>query len=329
MNRKFIVAFILSLAIILSGCYQDTDSGSTTDIGEDKIAEEKAEIPSQNNEDETAIEESLPVKVTKTSTIAIPKYTGKPYVVLNHNKPQFSKGDFTLKSYEKYSNLDSRGRCGVAIANIGKDIMPTQKRGGIGQIKPTGWKTIKYDSVDGKYLYNRCHLIGYQLSGENANEKNLITGTRAFNVDGMLPFENMVADYVKETGNHVLYRVAPVYKGNNLIASGVQIEARSVEDQGDGILFNVYVYNKQPGITIDYETGESSGNGKIVYSSTVSKKTSSGGKAMFVLNISTRKIHKKTCGSISTMSEKNKKTSYSSVKSLQAQGYEPCKRCNP
>ena len=188
----------------------------------------------------------------------IPAYSGKPYVEINDNVPYFRETDLSVSSYEYYSDLDDLGRCGVVYACIGTDLMPTEERGNIGAVKPTGWHTVKYDVVDGKYLYNRCHLIGYQLSGENANTKNLITGTRYLNVDGMLPFENMVADYVKETGNHVMYRVTPVFEGDNLLASGVQIEAESVEDKGEGILFNVYCYNVQPDVEIDYATGDSS-----------------------------------------------------------------------
>lgn len=187
----------------------------------------------------------------------LPAYSGKPYVEIDGNEPGFTEKNKTKKSFEQYSELDSLGRCGVAYANAGKDLMPTEKRGSIGKVKPSGWHTVKYDIVDGKYLYNRCHLIGYQLTAENANKKNLITGTRSMNVDGMLPFENMVADYVKETGHHVLYRVTPVFEGKKLLAMGVQIEAYSVEDEGDGICFNVFVYNVQPGIKIDYATGES------------------------------------------------------------------------
>ena len=189
----------------------------------------------------------------------IPKYSNKPYVVINNNKPFFTKEEINLAkdSFEKYSELDNLGRCGVAIASVGLDIMPTEKRQSIGSVKPTGWQTVKYDSVDGKYLYNRAHLIGFQLTGENANKKNLITGTRYFNVEGMLPFENMVSDYVKETKNHVLYRVTPLFYKNNLVASGVLMEAISVEDNGEGILFNIYSYNVQPGIKIDYTNGKS------------------------------------------------------------------------
>ena len=188
----------------------------------------------------------------------IPEFSNEPYVVLNDNKPEFTEEDFNKESFEEYSELDYLGRCGPAFAKVDIDTMPTEERGEIGMVKPSGWKTIKYDSVDGKYLYNRCHLIGYQLTAENANERNLITGTRYMNVQGMLPFENMVAEYVRETKNHVLYRVTPIFEGENLVASGVQIEAKSVEDNGEKICFNVYVYNNQPGIKIDYANGDSS-----------------------------------------------------------------------
>ena len=163
----------------------------------------------------------------------------------------------TTKSFETYSTLDGLGRCGTVEAAVGEDIMPTKKREAIGQVKPSGWHTVKYDCVNGKYLYNRCHIIGYQLTGENANKKNLITGTRYLNVDGMLPFEDMVADYVKETGNHVMYKVTPIYEGNNLVADGVEMQAYSVEDSGGGVSFHVYCYNVQPGVEIDYSTGDS------------------------------------------------------------------------
>lgn len=188
----------------------------------------------------------------------VPEYSGQPYVIINDNEPYFDKDDLTTQTFEKYSSLDSLGRCGVAYANIGEETMPTEKRGNIGMIKPSGWQIKKYDFIDGKYLYNRCHLIGYQLSGENANEKNLITGTRYMNIEGMLPFENQVADYVQETGNHVLYRVTPVFEGNHLVADGVLMEAMSVEDRGLDIEFNVFVYNVQPHVKIDYQTGKSS-----------------------------------------------------------------------
>ncbi len=191
------------------------------------------------------------------SVMNVPGFSGEPYVVINNNEPEFNQEDMVTDAYEHYSPLDALGRCGYTMACVGTELMPTEDRGNIGQIKPSGWQTVKYDCVDGKYLYNRCHLIGFQLTGENANEQNLITGTRYLNVEGMLPFENMVADYVKETGYHVIYRVTPVFDGDNLVARGVQMEARSVEDNGQGICFNVYVYNSQPGVDIDYSTGKS------------------------------------------------------------------------
>ncbi|MCI9110699.1 MAG: DNA/RNA non-specific endonuclease [Bacilli bacterium] len=185
----------------------------------------------------------------------IPQYNGQNYIILNNNEPNFEENDYTKISFEKYSNLDYLGRATTAFANISKETMPTEKRGSIGMIKPSGWHTIRYDNIEGKYLYNRCHLIGYQLTGENANEKNLITCTRQMNTKGMLEFENKIADYIKETNNHVLYRVTPIYKDNNLVANGVQIEASSVEDKA--ISFNVFIYNVQDGIEIDYKTGDS------------------------------------------------------------------------
>ncbi|MGN0400265.1 MAG: DNA/RNA non-specific endonuclease [Blautia sp.] len=211
---------------------------------------------SQSSEEKEPVVNTA-VSVSAASLDEIPEYSGEPYVVLQDNVPQFSQEEITENSFEEYSGLDSLGRCGVAVASVGQDLMPTEERGSIGQVKPTGWQSAKYDIVDGKYLYNRCHLIGFQLTAENANKQNLITGTRYMNVDGMLPFENMVADYVKETNHHVMYRVTPVFEGDNLVASGVQMEAYSVEDQGEGISFNVFVYNVQPGISIDYETGAS------------------------------------------------------------------------
>ena len=187
----------------------------------------------------------------------IPEYSGDAYVVLNDNVPDFPEADKgSTTAFEDYSPLDGLGRCGPAYANVCLETMPTEKRGNIGQVKPSGWKTAKYDCVDGKYLYNRCHLIGYQLTAENANKQNLITGTRYLNVIGMLPFENMVADYVHETNNHVLYRVTPIFDGSDLVARGVLMEAWSVEDEGDGVCFNVYCYNVQPGVKIDYATGD-------------------------------------------------------------------------
>lgn len=267
----------------------------------------------------------------------VPAYSGEPYVVLDGNEPAFSQEDRTsTTSFESYSPLDALGRCGTAYANVGTDLMPTEDRGEIGQVKPTGWHTVKYDCVDGKYLYNRCHLIGYQLTGENANEENLITGTRYLNVEGMLPFENLVADYVQETDNHVLYRVTPVFEGNNLVASGVQMEGWSVEDEGEGVCFNVYVYNVQPGVTIDYATGESALASDVPEPSAGDPETTAGEETAsdteqttYILNTSSRKFHLPDCPSVSSMKEANKSTYTGSREDLIAQGYEPCGQCKP
>lgn len=192
------------------------------------------------------------------SILNVDPYDGvNKYVVINNNEPYFLEDDLVLRTYEFYSDLDSLGRAGVAMSLIGIDLMPKEERGEIGAVKPSGWHTVKYDFISGKYLYNRCHLIGYQLTGENANEKNLITCTRSANTGIMLEYENKVAKYIKETGNHVLYRVTPVYQGNNLLASGIEMEAKSIEDNGSGIKFNIYIYNVQDGVKINYETGES------------------------------------------------------------------------
>ena len=250
----------------------------------------------------------------------VPEYAGAPYVILNDNIPDFPEEDMTASSFESYSPLDALGRCGTAYANVGEDLMPTEERGSIGQVKPSGWHTVRYDCVDGQYLYNRCHLIGYQLTGENANEENLITGTRYMNVDGMLPFENLAADYIRETGNHVLYRVTPVFEDRDLVASGVQMEAWSVEDSGEGVCFNVYVYNVQPGIVIDYATGESWQEGAA---------PPEDGDVTYILNTSSRKFHYPDCAGVATMSDANKETWTGSREDLMAEGYEPCGQCRP
>lgn len=256
-------------------------------------------------------------------------YQGEPYVVINENNPDFTEADMTTASFESYGELDGLGRCTTAFANIGKDLMPTEKRGSIGEVKPTGWQMAKYDNVDGKYLYNRCHLIGYQLTGENANAKNLITGTRYLNVDGMLPFENMVADYIKETGNHVLYRVTPVFSGDNLVASGVHMEAESVEDNGDGILFNVYCFNAQPGIAIDYATGDSHQDDSIVADASKSTTAADANVQTYILNTNTKKFHKESCNSAKSMDASNKKIYTGSRQELIDMGYEACGVCKP
>ena len=218
----------------------------------------------ENSNDTNSSTQNTTADSSNSTIDNIPAYSGDDYIILNNNIPNFSESDLTTTSFEEYAPLDDLGRCGVAYSNIGTDIMPTEKRESISSVKPSGWHSVKYDIVEGKYLYNRSHLIGYQLTAENANDRNLITGTRYFNATLMLPYENMVADYIKETNNHVLYRVTPVFEGNNLVATGVQMEAKSVEDNGEGIEFNVFVYNVQPGITIDYATGDSALSGEEI-----------------------------------------------------------------
>lgn len=303
--------------------------------------EEKQKTPSPAAGGNLSIEEI--VYSFESDFIEVTEYAGDAYVVINDNEPFFTKSDLPTESFEYYSDLDELGRCGIACANIGQDIMPTEKRESIGQVKPSGWQTVKYDNVDGKYLYNRCHLIGYQLSAENANEKNLITGTRYLNVTGMLPFENMVADYVKETGNHVLYRVNPLYEEEDLLAYGVLMEAWSVEDDGDGICFNVFAYNVQPNIVIDYANGDSYYD-ENAFAAKESGQTGEDGGYMqeaaeepkqsvevkdYILNTNSKIFHDPYCDSVDRMSEKNKQPYSGNREDIIEMGYDPCERCNP
>lgn len=275
----------------------------------------------------TFLSEAHTISATVYSVDNIPLFSNNAYIEINNNIPAFSSKDKTnTNAFEKYSELDSLGRCGVAYANICKEIIPTEARSGIGMIKPSGWQTVKYDFVDGKYLYNRCHLIGYQLAGENANTRNLITGTRYLNIQGMLPFEDKVSQYVERTNNHVLYRVTPIFQGNNLLASGVQIEAYSVEDKGKGISFNVYCYNAQPGVVIDYATGESK---LVTIANKETEKTSNNSKCKYILNKNTKKFHYPTCDSVTDMKEKNKEYFNGTREEAIEKGFSPCKRCNP
>jgi len=295
----------------------------------------------------------------RTSLASIPAYSGTPYYEINGNKPDFTdKEKESKEAFENYSELDALGRCGPAFANLCRELMPEEERNAIGQIRPSGWHTVKYnDLIDGNYLYNRCHLIAYSLAGENANEKNLITGTRYLNVEGMQEFENSVRDYILQSGNHVLYRVTPDFENDNLVASGVEMEAWSVEDSGKGICFHVYCYNVQPGIKIDYATGDSwriegetqteadsSDSGLVPGSGTVidigeetqddhaDDRSSSGNsfesiEQSYILNTNSRKIHLPDCKSVKDMKEKNKKQVTDSLDNLKNQGYKPCQRC--
>ena len=257
----------------------------------------------------------------------VPEFSGEPYVVLEDNQPGFTQEELTAQGFEEYSPLDLLGRCGTAYACVGLETMPTEDRESISQVKPSGWQTAEYSTslVDGGYLYNRCHLIGFQLTGENANQENLITGTRYLNVEGMLPFENLVADYVKETGNHVLYRVTPVFSGQELVARGVELEALSVEDGGEGVCFHVYCYNNQPGIQIDYATGDSWEAGEEPQPDS----SSQGGEQHYVLNTNSKKFHLPDCSGAESMSPSNRQDYTGSRQALIDQGYSPCGTCKP
>ena len=325
---------------------ENGESASDPESGKDDSVSDKAQ-PSQP--EQNANENSLSAEALVFSLSSIAEYTDKPYVAVNGNVPYFTESELTDQSYEYYSDLDALGRCGTACASIGQDLMPTESRGSIGMVKPTGWHTVRYDDlVDGKYLYNRCHLIGYQLTGENANTKNLITGTRYLNIEGMLPFENMVADYVKETSNHVMYRVTPIFEGDNLLADGVLMEGYSVEDNGVGICYCAYAYNVQPGVEIDYATGDSKRADSLNTAQTPStvatvpaqepdnsgssSNPSTGNdtaQADYILNTNTKKFHYPTCSSVKDMKEENKLEFHGTRDEVIAKGYSPCGRCKP
>ncbi|MBQ7669119.1 MAG: DNA/RNA non-specific endonuclease [Clostridia bacterium] len=301
-----VIALILSVCFLFASC--EIPLPTESDYGAESITQ----TPKDTSPD-------------KFDLSAVPEYSGKAYVAVNSNKPYFTGSDVTTKPFEKYSSLDSLGRCGVAYANICKEIMPTEKRGEIYSVKPTGWQHVEYDFVDGLSLYNRCHLIAHSLAGEDANEKNLITGTRYLNTEGMLPFENMVGDYVKETENHVLYRVTPVFEGANLIATGVLMEGYSVEDGGDGIEFCVFCYNLQPGVEIDYSNGKSrAAEKKNSYSFSSDDVT-----ATYVLNEKTKKFHTPDCSYIADIAKENRKTVTCRRGDLVDQGYVACGGCKP
>ena len=324
-------------------------SSKTTQKATEKSTQKTTQKTTQNTTQKvtTATQKATTSKATSAnksgaSLASVMNYTGKAYATVYNNVPDFSSSEITSKSYEFYSPLDSKGRCGYAMACIGKDLMPTGSRGSISSVKPTGWVQKTYDTklVNGGSLYNRSHLIGWQLTGENANKKNLITGTRYMN-ENMIPYEDMVADYIKETGNHVMYRVTPVFEGNNLVASGVHMEAYSVEDNGKGICFNVYLYNVQPGIKIDYATGKNqlasssssstnnSTSGSSSSSSSSSTSSNTNTTTSYILNTGSKKIHSSTCKSVSSISTKNKKTYTGSPDDLLKQGYTACGSCKP
>lgn len=375
-QKRLITQLSLWLALLLAftGCAESTVTSQDNTYAIEQLATIPSELleasetavsePESGQPQENASDTQESQQVTSATDVPtgegtsafslreIPAYSGTPYTEVNGNQPYFTEEELTTQSFETYSELDSLGRCGVAYANVGQDLMPTEPRGEIGAVKPTGWHLVKYDNVDGKYLYNRCHLIAYMLAAENANPQNLITGTRYLNVQGMLPFETKVCDYVKNTGNHVLYRVSPIFDGDNLLADGVLMEAYSVEDAGEGISFCVFAYNVQPGIGIDYATGDNWAEGSGTYQSTVASVAEETPapqpetdtavqitpelsapqetqQTTYVLNTNTMKFHYPTCSSVDDMKEKNKQIYTGSRDEVINMGYVPCKRCNP
>lgn len=375
-QKRLIIQLSLWLALLLAftGCAESTVTSQDNTYAIEQLATIPSELleasetavsePESGQPQENASDTQESQQVTSATDVPtgegtsafslreISAYSGTPYTEVNGNQPYFTEEELTTQSFETYSELDSLGRCGVAYANVGQDLMPTEPRGEIGAVKPSGWHLVKYDNVDGKYLYNRCHLIAYMLAAENANPQNLITGTRYLNVQGMLPFETKVCDYVKNTGNHVLYRVTPIFDGDNLLADGVLMEAYSVEDAGEGISFCVFAYNVQPGIGIDYATGDNWAEGSGTYQSTVasvaeetpvpqpetdtavqitpeSSAPQESQGITYVLNTNTKKFHYPTCSSVDDMKEKNKQIYTGSREEVINMGYVPCKRCNP
>lgn len=313
-TNRLLVLFLTIM--LLAGCSAAEGDTALSSYNQERTS--NTALPSSEDDNSTDSKES---ETESPSQETAPTAPQSPYEVLNNNVPEFTEDEITTESFEQYAELDELGRCGTAFACVGVDLMPTEERGSISRVKPTGWDSVKYDCVDGKYLYNRCHLIGFQLTGENANPQNLITGTRYMNVDGMLPFENEVADYVKETEHHVMYRVTPDFQGENLVANGVQIEALSVEDNGEGVSYNVYVYNIQPGIIIDYATGKSS-------EGTLEPAANATGES-YILNTNTMKFHLPSCGSAKQIQAEHREDFEGEREDLLEKGYEPCGKCNP
>ena len=337
-KRTLWVLLLVVVFSVIAGClgyYYLSDRNSTiSETGADPAdpADESGDAPNETAGVIDIIEETIPA------------YSGSSYVELNGNQPSFTEEDLTTEAFEKYSRLDSLGRCGTAYANVCQDTMPVEERGPIGEVHPSGWQLVNYhDLIEGNYLYNRCHLIAYSLTGENANEENLITGTRYLNTEGMQPFELQVLDYVRRTGNHVLYRVTPVFEGENLVASGVIMEALSVEDHGETVSFHIYAYNVQPGVIIDYKTGDSKldpdykmpDRQEMIRENTESSDRNGTTEAeqetegSYVLNTNTNKFHRPSCESVNDMKDKNKIVTEESRDEIIRKGYEPCGRCKP
>lgn len=345
--KSVILCSLISLMMFMCGCDTNSSSASSHTAQTTAVSStSKTAINSQatpntttsSNASSASTSQALQggKKLTESARLSkVPEYTGKDFEIINNNIPLFSDEYLSSQSYEFYGDLDSLGRCTVGIANISKDIMPTEKRGSIGMIKPSGWHLDKYDFVDGKYLYNRCHLVGYQLSGENANEKNLITGTRYMNIGRMLDIENQVAEYCRTSNNHVLYRVTPIFVGNELVARGVLMEAKSCEDNGHSICLCVFCFNVQPNVTIDYATGNNKLNGtatttqKPAATTKASATTQGNSTTVYViLNTNTKKYHEESCSSVSKIKAANKQEYRGTIDALIAQGYSPCKICH-
>lgn len=322
---------LLLTALIALGPLAGCSSGPEPNAGSAaRVEQQEAQAP-EGERDQDAGEEASPEPESAAVSASfdlsqVPAYSGSPYVVVSGNAPSFTEED-RAAAPETYAPLDSLGRCGVATAIVSQETMPTGERGSIGMVKPSGWHTVRYDDlIADRYLYNRCHLIGYQLTGENANERNLITGTRYMNVEGMLSFENQIADYVESTGNRVLYRVAPVFEGDDLVARGVHMEALSIEDGGAGVSFNVFCYNVQPGVRIDYVTGES---WREQPEEPAQGQQESAEKAVYVANVNTGKFHLPGCRSVGQMKDYNKREIIATREEMISWGYSPCANCNP
>lgn len=335
MKKRFcrFAAGVFALFLLTSCCAPEMPTGeepkTKTENKTEAETENKTETETQDKSQTEAVGNSASNDTFPTFS-DIPDYVGEPYAVLHDNIPYFSEEALRSVSFESYSPRDTLGRCGTAYACLSTELMPTEKRGSIGSIKPSGWQTVKYDIVDGGYLYNRCHLIGFQLTGENANADNLITGTRYMNVEGMLPFENMTADYIKETENHVLYRATPLYNGDELVARGVVMEAMSTEDEGEDLSFCVFCYNVQPGITIDYATGESALSENTTYDhpSEIERQDEPTFDT-YVLNTNTKKIHRPSCSSVADIAEENREDFTGDIGEKIKDGYALCKKCKP
>ncbi len=321
---KKIIFFSIVLSFVLTGCAL---SGGDKEAVTQPAAEATEAVPKPYTTDTEAAPQPI---TTDTEDLShIPDYSGSASIVLNNNIPLFDTGLYTTESFEEYGELDDLGRCTSCMACIGTDLMPEGEREDISHIKPTGWKNARYDFVEYEYLYNRSHLIAYQLTGENANERNLITGTRYFNAEAMLPYEEEVGNYVRMTNNHVLYRVTPLFEGDNLVAKGVCMEAYSVEDEGVAICFNVFVYNVQPGVIIDYATGENMPDENADIDALYASTEADMEDVTYVFNTYSGKFHLPECTSVEEMKEYNKVYFNGSREEAVAKGYKPCGKCKP